>query len=61
MMQTRDTKNIFCSIHNEHQPRTPHVANEPQVSYQRVSNNIMCNSYHSWKLLGLKKKNTWPT
>ena len=23
MMQTRDTKNIFCSIHNEHQYHTP--------------------------------------
>ena len=38
MMQTHDTKNLFCSIHNERQPRTPHVANEPQVSYQRASN-----------------------
>ena len=27
-------------IHNEHQPRTPHVANEPQVSYQRASTYI---------------------
>ena len=32
MMQTRDTKNIFCSIHNERQYHTPEPPKKKPVS-----------------------------